>query len=696
MRQSVHAGWSRRDVVIRDRMAARVGCIRAINRSDGTARGSQRSDTTSLVMLTNERRACRCTAFNRVSTLSRTAVARQARAGRQSKRQETDMETNGNAACARRTTGRETGSGTERLLRRLAIAIGWLCAVMLGWPLVPSAASAASSGGLANLPAVMPAMSCQAIASLDLSGVTDGPVTITSATVLPAGTVVGNNTLAAPMCDVKGTIGPGASLFELQLPTQGWTQRYLQTGCGGLCGNLSVNAPMASTCVPVTNGTIAMAATDMGHEGGNDGAWALDPRAKLDFAYRAEHATAQVAKAIIQRFYARPARYAYFDGCSDGGREALMEAQRYPDDFDGIAAGAPANDLIVQNTFHHAWPAAVNTDPKTGNAILLAGKLPMLHAAVLKACDALDGVVDGVIDNPRACRFDPATLVCATGQADATCLTPQEATVVRRLHDGATTADGLRLEPFVSREWGSELNWTLFVPATATAQSGTIGFVLPFLRYLDYYNASYPSATIGDLKFTLAGFLKTVVPVSNYLAATDPDLSRFAGRNGKLLLWHGLEDQHISPRSSIEYYEAMKRYMGDANVERFARFYLFPGVAHCGGGQGPNVFDVLTPLMAWTETGTTPGRIVASIVDASGNTTRTRPVFPYPATSRYTGSGSTDDAANFVADTPKADPFVDLHWAGEWLYSPGYEATCRVNGSQLACTGGNGWRAYRP
>ena len=580
----------------------------------------------------------------------------------------------------------------DALTRVLAIGIVWLCAALTGWP---NAANAASTAGLANLPAVMPAMSCPSVAALDLSGVTDGTVTITSAVLLPAGTVVGNNTLPAPVCDVKGTIGPGASLFELQLPTQGWTQRYLQTGCGGLCGNLSVNAPMASTCVPVTNGTIAMAATDMGHEGGNDGSWALDPKAKLDFAYRAEHATAQVAKAIIGKFYARPARYAYFDGCSDGGREALMEAQRFPDDFDGIAAGAPANDLIVQNTFHHAWPNAVNTDPKTGNAILLAGKLPMLHAAVLKACDGLDGVVDGVIDNPRACHFDPATIVCAQGQSTATCLMPQEADVVRRIHDGATTADGMRLEPLVSREWGSELNWTLFVPASATAQSGTIGFVLPFLRYLDYYNASYPSAAIGDLKFTLDGFAKTV-PVSIYLAATDPDLSRFAGHGGKLLLWHGLEDQHISPRSSIEYYEAMKRYMGDARVDRFARFYLFPGVAHCGGGQGPNVFDILSPLMAWTETGATPGRIVASIVDANGNTTRTRPVFPYPATARYTGSGSTDDAANFVVDAPRADPFVDLHWAGEWLYSPGYEAQCQVQDSQLVCKGGNGWHAYRP
>jgi hypothetical protein len=177
---------------------------------------------------------------------------------------------------------------------------------MMGLPMGASAAT--STTGLANLPAVMPAMNCAAVMGMDLSGVTDGTVTITSATVLAAGTQYGQGTLPAAVCDVKGTIGPGASLFELQLPTQGWTQRYLQTGCGGLCGNLSINAPMASTCVPVSNGQIAMAATDMGHEGENDGSWAVSPQAKIDFAYRAEHATAQVAKAIINKFYAQPAK----------------------------------------------------------------------------------------------------------------------------------------------------------------------------------------------------------------------------------------------------------------------------------------------------------------------------------------------------------------------------------------------------
>ncbi|WP_459905178.1 tannase/feruloyl esterase family alpha/beta hydrolase [Caballeronia sp. HLA56] len=587
------------------------------------------------------------------------------------------------------------------LLRRcIRTLYAWLALLTTCVFMAPQA-MAANSSGLADLPSILPAMNCAAVATLDLSGVTDGTVTITSATVLAKGTVISNpgmpqGATAGPglpseVCDIKGTIGPGASLFELRLPTQGWTQRYLQTGCGGLCGNLSISAPMASTCVPVTNGQIAISATDMGHEGGNDGAWALNPKAKIDFAYRAEHATAQVSKAIINKFYARAPKYSYFDGCSDGGREALMEAQRYPDDFDGIVAGAPANDLIVQNTFHHGWAAAVNIDQKTGKYILLADKLPMIHAAVLKSCDGQDGVTDGIIDNPQACHFDPASLVCAKGQPDATCLTPAQAAVVRKIHDGATDQYGRHLEQPIAREWGSELQWSLFVPATDAGPSGSINFVMPFLTYLDYFNDSRPNAAFSDLKFTVESFWKTV-QTSNYLAATDPDLSDFHRRGGKLILWHGLEDQHISPQSTLQYYAKMKEYMGDERVEKFAKLYLFPGVAHCGGGDGPSTFDMLTPAMAWVETGAKPGKIVASLVDTTGQTTRTRPVFPYPLAARYTGSGSTDDAANFVAYNP-GNTNVNPHWVGEFLYSPGYEASCSANGSQLVCKGGNHWRA---
>ncbi|GIJ54935.1 tannase/feruloyl esterase family alpha/beta hydrolase [Virgisporangium aurantiacum] len=520
---------------------------------------------------------------------------------------------------------------------------------------------ATTPDGLARLPAITPVMTCAAVTGLDLTGATDAPVTITSATV------VGTN------CEVRGTIAP-ANTIVARLPVNGWTQRYVQTGCGGLCGNATINYGQAATCPVVADGTVASATTDMGHQGRNDGSWAAgNPQAQIDFAYRGVHVTAQVAKALITAFYGRSPAYSYFTGCSDGGREALMEAQRFPTDFDGIAAGAPANNMAVQNTFHHAWNVLANKDA-SGNYILLADKLPLVHAAVLRACDGIDGLTDGLIDDPRLCRFDPASLVCAD---TATCLTPAQASVVRKLHDGAVDARGRRLEPFISHEWGSELEWTLFVPAAQGQVVGSENFALSYLRYLADPNDPNPAYQLTDLRLTVESFWSTVLPSSTYMAAMDPDLGAFRRSNGKLLLWHGWNDQHISPQSTLLYYDAMRRVMGAGAVDRFARLYLFPGMAHCGGGEGPNTFDVLTPVMAWVESGRQPGRIIATRTD------RSRPVYPYPAVARYDGSGSIDDAANFVPFTPRNPVRNDDEWIGKRLYSHGYQTSPRAVDGRL-------------
>jgi feruloyl esterase len=514
-------------------------------------------------------------------------------------------------------------------------------------------------------------MTCEDVPKLDLGDVTDAKVTIQSAAVVSTG---------APYCEVKGTVAP-ANTVVVRLPIGGWTQRYVQTGCGGLCGSARIDYGQASTCPPVVDGTLASATTDMGHQGRNDGSWALDdPQAQIDFAYRGVHVTSQVAKALISRFYGRGPAYSYFTGCSDGGREALMEAQRYPDDFDGIAAGAPANDMAVQNTFHHAWNVVANLDAD-GHAILLAGKLALVHTAVLNACDALDGLRDGQLDDPRLCRFDPATLVCAAGQDPATCLGPAEAAVVRKLHDGAVDAQGRRLEPAIAHEWGSELEWSLFVPATPTGPSASANFALSYLRYLAFPGAQNPDFRLSDLEFTVASFWQTVQS-SSYLAAMDPDLTRFQRGGGKLLLWHGWNDQHISPQSTLAYWDALR---ATTHVDGFARLYLFPGVAHCGGGDGPNTFDILTPVMAWAESGKQPGKVVAS------NATRSRPVYPYPTVARYDGSGSIDDAASFVPFTPHAVPGPGYHWVGERLYSDDYQTWCRAVGGELVCRPAKTW-----
>lgn len=564
-------------------------------------------------------------------------------------------------------------------MRGFWLVIGLVVVAALVGALAPAGAQSGAAAvrprvtaeGLADLPAVRPVMNCGDLTRLRLPG-----VTIRSASVA-------TKDAPAPYCGVRGTIAP-ADTIVMRLPVDGWTQRYVQTGCGGECGTANISYTQASTCKPIADGTIASATTDMGHQGQNDGSWAAyDPQAQIDFAYRGVHVTSQVAKAIIGRFYGRPPAYSYFDGCSDGGREALMEAQRFPGDFDGIAAGAPANDMVVQNTFHHAWNVLANLD-ENGHSILLADKLPMIHRAVLAACDANDGLKDGLIDDPRTCDFDPATLRCTSGRNPSTCLSAAEAGVVRRLHDGAVDAHGHRLEPAIAHEWGSELDWTLFVPRSQGETVASENFVLAFARYLGYTNVVNPGWQLSDLKFTVASFRRTVRS-SSYLAAMDPDLTRFRRAGGKLLLWHGWSDQHISPQGTLAYWDALRKTMGGAAADRFARLYLFPGVAHCGGGEGPDTFDVLTPVMAWTETGRRPGKIIASKLTGDGKVTRTRPVYPYPTVARYDGTGSPDKAANFVPSTPAREPGPGYHWLGERLYSHGYQTWCHADGTRLAC-----------
>ena len=572
---------------------------------------------------------------------------------------------------------------SRSLARAIAgLAAGAILTAVLAISFAPAGSAStaerppATEAGLADLPPVTPVMDCADVTGLDLDGVTDAPVTITSATVQTTGA-------PAPYCAVRGTIAP-ANTIVMRLPVNGWTQRYVQTGCGGLCGSANINYGQSAGCPPIADGTVASATTDMGHQGQNDGSWAAgNPQAQIDFAYRGVHVTAEVAKAVIARFYGRAPAYSYFTGCSDGGREALMEAQRYPDDFDGIAAGAPANNMAVQNTFHHAWNVLTNKDAN-GNYILLANKLPLIHEAVLAACDGIDGLEDGLIDDPRRCDFDPATLVCEAGQDPATCLSEAEAGVVQRLHDGATDQYGRRLEQEISHEWGSELHWTLFVPAAQGQTVASEMFALSYLRYLADPNNPRPDYQLSDLQFTVRSFWETVLPSSTYMAALDPDLSDYRRSGGKLLLWHGWDDQHISPQNTLAYYDAMRETMGRRTVDRFTKLYLFPGMAHCGGGAGPNTTDVLTPVMAWVESGREPGQITASnLVD--GAVTRTRPVYPYPTVARYDGTGSPDDAASFVPYTPRREPGPDYDWVGEPLFSHGYQTRCKAVNGRLVC-----------
>jgi hypothetical protein len=524
----------------------------------------------------------------------------------------------------------------------------------------------AAGASAAELPAVAPVVACEQLARADFSGLQEAPLHITSATEV-------RDAPPAGYCRVQGYVEPKVS-FEVRLPLSGWTQRYLQTGCGGLCGNLNVRVSNADGCGPAQRGELAVASTDMGHRSG-DGVWQEDPQKRIDFAYRGVHVTALAAKALIEKFYGQKPRYSYFAGCSDGGREALMEAQRFPADFNGITAGAPAMNFITQNTFYHGWNARVNT-AADGNPILTADKLPILHSAAVAACDELDGLKDGLISEPRACKFDPAVTQCKPGQDPGTCLSAAQAETARQIYRGAHDAAGRQLV-ISGPQPGSELSWRgVYIPNAPGQRVMSTQISTEVIKYMAFEKNPPPGYTLADFRFDQATF-QAIAPMHAIYDATDPDLSAFSKAGGKLILWHGWADPHISPLNTIAYYKAMQELMGAGRVAQFTRLYLFPGGDHCGGGEGPFSVDLLSPIMAWVERGSAPDALVASHLPGGGRdratVDRTRPVYPYPQIARYKGSGNIDEAANFEAALPKTPWPEKFDWMGSSFFSAGYE-----------------------
>ncbi|WP_207950800.1 tannase/feruloyl esterase family alpha/beta hydrolase [Marinobacter sp. JSM 1782161] len=588
-----------------------------------------------------------------------------------------------------------------------------LCKGNRRWPaiigllgLLFGVSAAQASTGPADLARVKPAVACTSLINTDLVDIGGKGSRVTAA--------VDTTNDGVPVCAVSGTLAPAIE-FRVLLPRETWTQRYMQLGCGGLCGRISMRSGASDGCQVLANGGFVLGSTNMGHDG-NGGEFGLDPQKRADFAYRAQHLTADTAKRLIRAYYGQSPEYAYFNGCSDGGREALVEAQRYPDDFDGIIAGAPAMNFQVQNTLYHGWQATVNRDDD-GNAILLADRLPVLHRAVVAACDDLDGLSDGLISAPLQCDFDPASVVCPDDVTDTRdCLTPAEARVASQFYQGPVDADtGTHLtagQPL----YGSELAWAgVYVPTSADGQVMSRMAALPALRYLAFDESPGEAFTLDDLRFDLATFnrLRARHPLYD---ATNPDLSAFAGQGGKLILWHGLADPHISPLNTIAYHQAVQSQMGEGQAEAFERLYLLPGVYHCGQGEGPSQVDLLTPMMEWVENGQAPDAIVTRqsaseqasdfgqphmgegkagkgsrpgkppgagrdghgpmadgpppmLTSSADVPERSRPIYPYPDVAAYSGEGDENDAASFErGDALNAVPMPD--WAGSDFYMP--------------------------
>jgi hypothetical protein len=532
-----------------------------------------------------------------------------------------------------------------------------------------------------------PTQSCASLAGLDLTGIPGASTQINSA-----------STATAPggwsYCDVTGTIAP-QDQFELRLPLTTYTQRYLQTGCGGLCGTLSISAPASFDCAPLNNGQFAEASDDEGHTSGG-GTFGENPELRADFGYITEHQLDVVAKTLIRQFYGSDPSYSYFDGCSQGGHEGLTEAQRYPSDFNGIIVGAPASITQELNTFYQPWLANVDWTA-SGQPILTSDQLPLLHNAVMAACAG----ADGQIDNPFDCHFDPGHLLCP-GAAAANCLTAAQVAVVRKIYGGPVDPQGQRLYPG-GEPYGSELAWAPWmIPAVGQTYSQTIAFSIgaSWLKFLTFPQVVPGSQTsvVQHAQFTARAFAQAERLAGLY-NADNPDLSAFRADGGKLIMWQGWADQAISPYGTIDYYTDMTRLFGGLGAtQQFARLFMLPGVNHCGGGNAPNQLDLVDPILNWVEHGTAPTSVIASQTSSPSSSTvvATRPIFPYPEISQYNGTGNPANASSYTGVPSNKLPTTT--WLGHFPSAP--ELWCGYRGTDYVCaTRGHGrdsFHAPRP
>ncbi len=436
----------------------------------------------------------------------------------------------------------------------------------------------------------------------------------------------------ATHCRVSITLRPSADSeikSEVWLPAAAaWNGKFLMEGGGGFVGSVNTGGMIKA----VREG-YASASTDTGHSGGSGSFGLGHPEKIVDFAFRAVHETAVKAKALIAAYYGRGPRLSYWEGCSTGGRQGLMSAQRYPADFDGIIAGAPAN----YQTHLHAWSVAVGVAALKDKASNLSpGNLRMIHQAVLAACDAADGVKDGLLTDPRRCHFDPSTLMCATNTSD-NCLTSAQVETVKKLYTPVKTQNGTLIFP--AFEPGSELGWTVLAggPEPAGVATGTFA-------YLVYKNPKWDWRTFDAERDT------ALADSTDIINATKPDLSAFQSRGGKLLMYHGWNDQLIAPENSINYYSSVLEHMGP-NQGNWYRLFMAPGMMHCRGGPGPDQFNVVGAMERWVESGTAPDQLIAAHT-VGNRVDMTRPLCPYPQVAQWTGVGNTDDAANFACKNP--------------------------------------------
>ncbi len=498
----------------------------------------------------------------------------------------------------------------------------------------------------------------------------DAPTAVNSVRVMPAGGSHGVADDDLPeFCRVEGLIAPTVG-FLLRMPTKNWNGKFMMGGCGGPCGNY-----LEDRIDQALVRNYAVVNTDMGHKGTG---WLFgynNRQGQIDFAYRATHLTAKVAKEIIAAFYGTRASRNYFMGCSTGGRQAMIEAQRFPNDFDGIIAGAPVYDELGDSPYFIEWNLLINTAPD-GSTILTQDKVDLVHNAVMKQCDAADGLRDGLLMNPLQCKFDPQSLICKPGQDPGQCLTPGQANVAQKFRDGARNSKGEKI--YWGMPWGAEKSWMNYFGWISPTGKQYTGSGYSITGYLGY-GGPPGGPTYRTAEFDYDRDPDRLNLMGDIYNPMNPDLSRFRARGGKLILFHGTDDNNIPVEASIDYYrKAMQASGGAKATGTFFRLFTPPGMDHCRGGPGGGEIDWISALEDWVEKGKAPNRVIAhrmrgpypsaprAVEDHGGpyaklgrhpldarSYDRARPIFPWPVWTRYAGKGDPALASSWKPDAPK-------------------------------------------
>jgi hypothetical protein len=511
------------------------------------------------------------------------------------------------------------------------------------------------------------AQKCEALAQLKLPN-----VTVATAKAIAAGEFAGPRhpftgaDISAfykqlpAFCRIVAKAHPSSDsdiTIEVWMPLENWNGKLQGLANGGFAGAINYLELGAS----LQHGYGATG-TDTGHTGSPiDATWALGhPEKIVDFGYRGIHEMTRIAKLVIPQFYGSAPKRSYFAGCSDGGREALMEAQRFPDDYDGILAGAPANYWTGLLSLAVVDTQAVTATP---DSFIPPAKIATIGKAVAAACDKLDGVSDGVLNDPRQCHFDPASIQCKQGEDNNECLTAPQVTALKTIYAGLRDVNGKTIFPgYLPGAEQGDGGWALWITGPAPAKSLMAYFGLGY-----YTNMVYDQKDWDYKTFALDSGMKAAnQKTAEVLNATNPDLSAFRARGGKLILYHGWNDPAIPALNTVNYYQSVIAKMGRTTTDSFTRLYMVPGMQHCGGGPGPENFgealdatstdpqhNIRITLENWVEKGTAPSSFIVSKAASATSPAITRPLCPFPQSAKYKGTGDPNQAENFTCASPK-------------------------------------------